>query len=315
MTDVDDSHYHGLGIHRIMLHDDVRCEIYRQALEQNITPETTVLDVGAGSGILSLFAAKSGAKKVYAVERARVAATARLLVDINGFSDRIQVIESDLNSVNLPEKVDLIVSEWMGGFGIDENILPVVLLARDRWLKPGGRILPARVTAWMAPAHDADLQNEIEFWKRRPYGFDFTPVAEQTSSELSWCRHNITEETLIAEPKALWTTDLESCAVKDSEGPFEASVDFVAARDGEINVLAAWFYADFGNGIALSNAPDAPPTHWGRFVFPLSRVRRVNRGDAISVHFVCEPYGLNHSKNLWSVRIGAGDWEHREFSL
>src|SRR5687767_15956726 len=128
------SRYGELSIHRWMLRDERRNEAYQRALEHVVRPGDVVLDVGAGTGILSIFAAQSGARKVYAVERTQVADVARRMVERNGYTERIDVIQSDLEDVAVPEKVDVIVSEWMGGLGVDENMLAPLVMARDRWL-------------------------------------------------------------------------------------------------------------------------------------------------------------------------------------
>ena len=121
-----------------MIKDWVRCEAFQRAITEAVKPDAVVLDIGAGTGLLSMFAAQAGARKVYAVERTAIAETARLLIEENGLSDRIEVIQNDIDAVDLPEQVDVIVSEWLGGYALDENLLPIVIRARDRWLRPGG---------------------------------------------------------------------------------------------------------------------------------------------------------------------------------
>ena len=148
--------------HESMLRDSVRCEAFRRAIVDTVTPGCAVLDIGAGTGILSLFAAQAGARVVYAVERTHIAELAQRIVSENGFGDRINVLQNDIETLELPEKVDVIVSEWLGGYGVDENLLPVVALARDRWLKPGGRVIPETVKSWIVPAYDELLQQDVD---------------------------------------------------------------------------------------------------------------------------------------------------------
>ena len=108
-----------------------------------------------------------------------------------------------MESVELPEQVDIIVSEWMGGCGVDEGFLPAVLLARDRWLKPKGKMLPERVAAWIAPAWDGRLEDDLSFWRSRPYGADLSWMAEMAANEVRYCQHHITGDTLIAEARQM----------------------------------------------------------------------------------------------------------------
>jgi SAM-dependent methyltransferase len=123
--------YSNLRGHEWMLRDSVPCEAFRRAIAEKVTPGCAVLDVGAGTGVLSLFAAQMGVRIVYAVERTGIAELARRIIRENGFGDRIQVLRDDLETVARPERVDVIVSEWLGGYALaawfdarlSENIL------------------------------------------------------------------------------------------------------------------------------------------------------------------------------------------------
>ncbi len=145
--------YAEFEVHRTMICDRVRTGAFRRAIDSVVRPGDIVLDVGAGSGILSVFAARAGAARVYAVERTSAAVLAQELAAANGAAEIVQVIHGDVLDVELPERVDVIVSEWLGGFGIDEGMLVPVIVARDRWLKPQpgrpghGRAGPSRCRA------------------------------------------------------------------------------------------------------------------------------------------------------------------------
>jgi SAM-dependent methyltransferase len=307
---MSESGYDRLPIHRAMLLDTVRTSVFQRAIAATVRPHHVVLDVGAGTGILSIFAAQAGARKVYAVERTDVARFARGLVARNGLSSRVEVIQRDIEAAVLPARVDLIVSEWLGAYGVDENLLPVVLLARDRWLRPGGRMLPERVTAWMAPVREDGLDAELSFWRGRPYGADLTPIAEATVHEASESRRALTAYDLAADPRPLWTHDVYTCPAETARRPFRASVAFRASHRGPISALAAWFTADFGRGLTLTNAPGTAPTHWGRCIFPLRRATIVKPGTPIHVEFICRPAGSFSSRAGWAVRIGSGGWDY-----
>ncbi|MCZ6676489.1 MAG: class I SAM-dependent methyltransferase [Candidatus Poribacteria bacterium] len=299
----DDGNYGELWLHRKMLRDGVRNEAYRQAISKTVKAGDVVLDVGAGTGILSLFAAQAGARKVFAVERTDMVEVIEKLAERNGVQDVIEIFQSDIETFHAPESVDVIVSEWMGGYGVDENMLTLVLDARDLWLKPGGKMLPERVTAWMAPAWDSKLDLEMNLWRSRPYGVDLSPIAEEMVDELLYERYHISEADLRAEPQKLWTHDTYTFPAKEARLPFRASLSFSVSKPGKFSALATWFSATFGNGLILTTAPDAPPTHWGRTCFPVEYAVTVEQGEVIKVQFVCKPAGPGYCREEWSVRV------------
>lgn len=116
--------------------------------------------MGCGSGILSLFAAQAGAKKVYAIEASNMAESARILVKANNFSSIIEVIQSTIEEASLPEKVDTIISEPIGTFLLNERMLETFVIARNKFLKPGGRMFPTRANLHIVPFNDPAIWDE-----------------------------------------------------------------------------------------------------------------------------------------------------------
>merc|ERR1712086_388867 len=165
-----DSYAH-FGIHEEMLKD------------KHPFKDKVVLDVGCGTGILSMFAAKAGAKHVYGVDMSSIIEKTRQIVKDNDFADQITLIKGKVEEIELPvQKVDIIVSEWMGYFLLYESMLDSVLVARDRWLADDGVLLPDRATLYLCAIEDADYKAEkIGFWKD-VYGFDMSAM-EQTVME------------------------------------------------------------------------------------------------------------------------------------
>lgn len=125
-----------------------------------------MLDVGAGTGILSIFAARAGAKHVYAVENANIAIHARAIIEKNGLTDKITVIKGKIEEIELPvDKVDIIISEWMGYFLLYESMLDCVLYARDKYLNPNGMMFPDRAVLYLATIEDEEYRDtKINFW-------------------------------------------------------------------------------------------------------------------------------------------------------
>jgi SAM-dependent methyltransferase len=192
-----DSYSH-FGIHEEMLKDEVRTKTYQKAILQNkhLFAGKTVLDVGCGTGILCMFAAKAGAKHVYGVDCAGIVVQARKIVAANGFADsmfipptfrsfhntshilcslfvfllllvwfllEITIIKGKIEEIDLPvDKIDIIISEWMGYFLLYESMLDTVLYARDKWLvKDGsGLIFPDRAKIYVTAIEDAEYRED-----------------------------------------------------------------------------------------------------------------------------------------------------------
>ncbi|KAB5547430.1 hypothetical protein DKX38_010836 [Salix brachista] len=180
--------YAHVGIHEEMIKDHVRTNTYRDAIfhHQSLIEGKVVVDVGCGTGILSIFCAQAGAKRVYAVDASDIAVQANEVVKANNLSDKVIVLHGRVEDVEINEEVDVIISEWMGYMLLYESMLGSVITARDRWLKHGGLILPSNATLYMAPVTHPDRYREsIEFW-RNVYGIDMSamlPLAKQCAFE------------------------------------------------------------------------------------------------------------------------------------
>eukprot|EP00697_Spironema_sp_BW2_P005201 gnl/Spiro4/16999_TR9167_c0_g1_i1.p1 gnl/Spiro4/16999_TR9167_c0_g1~~gnl/Spiro4/16999_TR9167_c0_g1_i1.p1 ORF type:complete len:351 (-),score=30.40 gnl/Spiro4/16999_TR9167_c0_g1_i1:9-1061(-) len=279
--------YHHLSIHEEMLKDTRRTEAYRHAIEHYASRirGAVVLDVGCGTGVLSIFCARVGARKVYAVDASGIATFAQRIVDANGFSDVISVFHSKIEDVELPSKVDVIVSEWMGYCLIYESMLPSVILARDKWLVPGGLLLPSHAHLFLAPTTDRVIFDErVAFWDN-VYGIDMSclrPYAarcafsEPTVESVAWQDVLSTPEVVLAVDMA--TVTLES--LQHVESRFHFRPQFSAGLHG----FAMWFDVWFGppailtrpHHLRLSTGPETASTHWQQTTFAL-----LHRGELI----------------------------------
>lgn len=294
--------YDGLDVHRLLVGDEVRTGSFYESIRATVRPGDAVLDVGAGSGILSLFGAASGARRVYAIERAHgAAALARQLVADNQLSGIIHVIEADAEAVRLPEQVDVLVSEWLGVYGVDENMLPPVVVARDRWLKPGGAVIPSVVTAWLAPVQHRAGHQATRF-RDRPYGLNLSAMAPYPPHQAVWLPRPVEAGELRARPQPLWVTDCASISAREAASPKAAEVSFELEGDG-VNGVVAWFSADMPGARVLSNGPGEPGTHWGQFLFPVANAASAGAGDRLVVGFHNVPASSFGSHHLWSSRV------------
>ncbi|KAI0871613.1 S-adenosyl-L-methionine-dependent methyltransferase [Hypoxylon argillaceum] len=180
--------YAGVDIHETMLKDTVRTDAYRDFIYNNkhLFVGKTVLDIGCGTGILSMFCARAGAVRVLAVDASDIIVKARENIYRAGLSDTITTLHGKMEEVALPvDQVDIIVSEWMGYCLLFEAMLPSVLYARDKYLAPGGLMVPSHTNMWVAPVSDPVWvsENGEAFWAD-VYGFDMSAMAKGIYDEV-----------------------------------------------------------------------------------------------------------------------------------
>merc|ERR1711976_840541 len=162
-----------------MLKDEVRTLTYRNSMYHNkhLFKNKIVLDVGCGTGILSMFAAKAGAKQVYGVDMSGIIEQAKMIVEKNGFADKVTLIRGKIEEIVLPvPKVDIIISEWMGYCLFYESMLDSVLYARDKWLAPDGLMFPDRATLYVTAIEDRQYKDDKINWWDDVYGFDMSCI-------------------------------------------------------------------------------------------------------------------------------------------
>jgi predicted RNA methylase len=306
--------YAEFEVHRTMIRDCVRTEAFRRAINSVVRPGDVVLDVGAGSGILSVFAARAGAARVYAVERTPIAALAEQLAAANEVAETVEVIHGDVLDIELPERVDVIVSEWLGGFGIDEGMLAPVIAARDRWLKPGGVMIPHSVTAWTALVHDRYLAETIEFLRKEPFGVRLEVLVEDTVNEIIYSgsfRH-LEADDRRSEPGRLWTTNADGIPLEQAQAPHQAETLLPVHDHGTANALGLWFSAELAPGISFSVGPGDPPTHWGMTTAPLRSPVELTPGTVVSARVRTAPARPAGTWTSWAIAMPGADWEEHD---
>ena len=309
-----DPMYAEFEVHRTMICNRVRTGAFRRAIESVVRPGDIVLDVGAGSGILSVFAARAGAARVYAVERTSAAVLARELAAANGVAEIVRVIHGDVTDVELPERVDVIVSEWLGGFGIDEGMLVPVIVGPYRWLKPGGVMIPGLVMAWAALVHDRYLGEMVEFLRDDPYGLRFGDLVEKTVNEVLYSgtfRHLAAGDKRSGAAR-LWTTDAGLIPLQQAQAPHRAEIVLPVRDRGTANALALWFSAQLAPGISLSVGPGDPPTHWGMTTAPLRSPVELTPGMAVRARVRTAPAQRAGTWTSWAIALPGAGWEKHD---
>ncbi|XP_018479068.1 protein arginine N-methyltransferase 1.1 [Raphanus sativus] len=278
-----DSYSH-FGIHEEMLKDVVRTKTYQNVIYQNkfLIKDKVVLDVGAGTGILSLFCAKAGAKHVYAVECSQMADMAKEIVKANGFSDVITVLKGKIEEIELPTpKVDVIISEWMGYFLLFENMLDSVLYARNKWLVDGGLVLPDKASLFLTAIEDSEYkEDKIEFWNS-VYGFDMSCIKKKAMMEP--LVDTVDQKQIVTDSRLLKTMDISKMSSGDAS--FTAPFKLVAQRNDYIHALVAYFDVSFTmchKLLGFSTGPKSRATHWKQTVMYLEDVLTICEGETIT---------------------------------
>ena len=269
-----------------MLKDSVRTDAYRDFIynNKNLFKDRIVLDVGCGTGILSLFAARAGAKKVIAVDQSEIIQKARANVFENDLQNVIDCLHGTIETLTLPvEKVDIIISEWMGYALLFEAMLPSVLFARDRYLAPNGLMVPSHTTLRIAPYADPDYITEhLSFWKD-VYGFKMSSMLEGAYDEAIIMQ--VPKTTIVGAGQTFWSADLHTVTIEDlqfRQKTFQVNISEPIDRlDGFVVWFDTFFATHRGASLdhateakdwtdrgktAFSTGPDSTRTHWQQAV-------------------------------------------------
>lgn len=280
--------YSARNIHEIMLKDKTRTLAYRNFIldNKNLFEGKIVLDVGCGTGILCMFAAQAGARKVIGVDAADIIDKARIIIEKNNFSHVISFVKSKIEEAVLPvEKVDIIISEWMGYFLLFESMLPSVLFARDKWLVEGGLVLPNQATMYIAGAKVAKKDTVESFWKD-VYGFDMRVLVDEKEVQVSCDVDDIAATKICTSSLTIKQLDILTCRNPDLE--FTTPFSLEATQEYLLDSLVVWFDVLFqhqaGKPIVLTTAPTSPAvplTHWFQTVFYLHNHLPLKKGDVV----------------------------------
>jgi hypothetical protein len=267
-----------LETHIQYLSDAPRIEAFRRAISDTVRPGDVVVDVGAGTGVLSLMACAAGASRVYAIEQGPIIALARKIAALNGCSDRIHFIRDHSSTVKLPELGDVLVSDLVGPFAFEAGLLDVVTGAPGKLLKPGGRIIPGAITLKIAPLELPRLRERMHFGEERPAGFDMSVISRYARNT---AYHLYPDANAVLSPAA----EVAHYALPISTPPaLDSEVTVQIARDGKIDAVAGWFDARLAPGVHMTNDPSAPE-RLDRCVavLPVFPAISVERGDVVII--------------------------------
>ena len=277
---------------------EARMGSYLQAILKAVKPGDVVLDIGSGTGILAYFACMAGARQVYAVEQDPIVELARAICKQNGFQDRVVFLNEWSDQVELPEPVDVIVTETIGNMGFEEGILGWIMDARRRLLSQNGRIVPHSVELVAVPIEISESYELIHDWGKQIYTLDYSPAGAEVANNLLWI--DLHPSQFLSRPASVIraiTAEVQSADVA-GEG------QFVASRDGTVSGIGCWFKAELVPGITVSNELPLVTPSWTHIFLPLEQPHRVSAGDHLHV-------GLQASANSahWQWQVSNGRQE------
>jgi protein-L-isoaspartate O-methyltransferase len=292
--------------HRVLLGDHRLQALYKKAIFEVVKPGDVVLDLGTGSGLHAFFACQAGASRVYAIESQGVIQLAKEAAKANGFSEKIQFIYGHSRSINLPEKVDVIISNT-GYIGLVRDIPD----AKERFLKKGGTIIPHSLINTFVPVEmDSFYKEKVESWSENHYGFDFSafkPFAlNRPHGDLG------TDENFMANPVDLSPLNfLEPLRLN-----YKWDAEYRIKRDGVITGLKGWYSFMLSDNVVLTTKPPLTlsPSLWQQHILPLKTPLEVKKGDILKVNFAVYLKG-SVSDLIWQWTVTNKDSETTQTSF
>jgi SAM-dependent methyltransferase len=294
--------------HAEMLSDRVRTSSYLELIRQNVRAGDVVVDIGTGTGIFAIAAARAGAAHVYAIEAGAIARVSEELFQANGVFDRITLIRNWSTQVRLPRAVDIVVSELIGNDPLAERVLAITKDAVRRFLKPGGRLLPSglRILGFAVEVPDAEIRRRmfrpqtLESWHSW-YGLEFSPLAKVDHVDGSfdfvnprqmrkWKR--LTEPVLLAEMNfRMWNRPW-----------IRSRRTVVATAHGRLDGFVIYFELVAGATPFLSTDPAnvKKDNHWLSPLYLFDRVESVEPGQRVTLSY---RYQLGTGRSFCGVRI------------
>ena len=294
--------YGSVPRHRWMALDTVRNDAYAAALRQIVDPETVVLDLGAGTGVHGLMAARMGARRVYLVEPEDIISVAQEIADANGLGDRVQCIQGRIEDISLPERVDVIVSVLTGNFLVTEDLLQTLFYARDHALKPGGVLIPSAATMEAAPVSAAKLHAEsIASWSVSQHGVDLAVARPYAGNTVFYRSEELRDVPMLAEPQVIHRVDFH----RDGYDAVKVEATYEVTTTGLCHGWVGWSSIKLG-GTWLSTSPHAAPVHWSQAFLPLDPPVMLTRGERVVFTLTRAPHG----DWTWGMRTESAKRRH-----
>lgn len=281
---------------RIILADKLRNEAFRRALKKVIKPgKTVVTDLGSGTGFLSFLARKLGAKECHLYDPSELLELSRMIAQSSGITGcTFHQTHSTLE--RHPPKADVVVSETLGNFALEEGIIETMNDA-TRFLRPGGTVIPQKLTQYVAPMTSDRLWKEIASWDRVGMGIDFSPAHEISCNNM-YVRSIRNSDLLPTSARAWDRIDLR----KRNDPVRTASVSW-SGIGKTIYGFAVWWESQLIPGVTLSTAPSEARTHWEHVYLPVLAPLRIAKGECLELRLSVDSRREVRINVAWDVCV------------
>ena len=284
-----------------MISDSARFKAYTEAISRCVRPGGVVLEIGCGPAVFSLLACRAGAKRVYAIETEDIIDVARQIAFANGFADRIRFFQSDSRTTNLPERVDVIVSDIRGALPLFDGAVASLQDARQRFLSADGVMIPRREVLRAAIIQaDQVCSSLVSPWKTCAKDVELSVPLRIVLSSVHGVA--VKAEALVTQPEEVCSLDyMGNPSVNAS-----ASLEFRVNRAGTAHGICVWFDTQLHDDIGFSSAPGSPVTLYAQLFLPWLEPVAVIEGEEILVTLQANLVGKDYVWR-WETEIAGAD--------
>jgi type I protein arginine methyltransferase len=308
----------GDDFHDLLLGDELRMRAYRQAIREAVEPGDVVVDLGTGTGVLARWALDAGAARVYAIERdPELLDRATAEAEAAGLGGRFVPVAGLSFDVTLPEPADLVVSEILGNLVDNEDCCRILADAIDRFLRPGGRLLPRRAERYLVPVEARRAHATVaDFVDPRSPGPDGSSDGEPARPFDAYYDVILPRRGYLASPRL----DRAFGFVDDATS-YRSDLVFAVDRPGWFTGFKGWFVADLSSTVVLDISGDriddgrpgrTSSDSWKHAYLPVEHPVRVEPHDRITLSLSRRPPAAEAASTFaqsygWTGTVHRGD--------
>lgn len=278
-----------IELQRKLIGDRIRNDAFYAALQETVQKDSEVIDLGSGTGFLAFLASKLGAKHITCIEVSDIQKTAKKLAKRNGITN-CTFIQNHSTQVRSIPKADVLVSETLGNYALEENIIESIEDAK-RFLKPTATIIPSDIRQYVCPVTASRLAEDIDVWET---GYDLSLTEARDISMNNMYVKTVKKDDLLAEKNAIRQWDHVDFS-KENDSVRTACELWTAISPVTIYGFALWWDAELTKNVHLSTSPLAPATHWEQIYLPLMTPIVLTKNESFELDL--------HSDTRWEVKV------------